>query len=105
MGHAIKVKPFYFYTNEVRMLENLVSFYRTSDGRTKKKILGCIFSEKLVLEKGSLQPPHFPKGYSYYMTLSMSYKGLKKKRRSLNLNDLIQIDSIPGSFSPHPGFP
>jgi len=30
------------------MLENLLEYYRKSDGATKKKILGCIFDEKLV---------------------------------------------------------
>jgi hypothetical protein len=30
------------------MLENLLKYYRKSDGATKKKILGCIFAEKLV---------------------------------------------------------
>ena len=34
------------------MLENLTGFYREADGQTKRKILGCIFSEKLVFEKG-----------------------------------------------------
>jgi hypothetical protein len=33
-------------TKTVPMLENLVSYYRKSDGKTKKKIFGCIFSEK-----------------------------------------------------------
>ena len=33
------------------MLENLLEYYRKSDGATKKKILGCIFSEKPVLER------------------------------------------------------
>jgi len=32
------------------MLEKLLEFYRKSDGATKKKILGCIFAEKLVLK-------------------------------------------------------
>ncbi|MFH1320085.1 MAG: hypothetical protein ABII90_05455 [Bacteroidota bacterium] len=32
------------------MMETLMEFYRKSDGATKKKILGCIFSEKLILE-------------------------------------------------------
>ena len=36
----------------IPMLENLSTFYRNSTGETKKKILGCIFSEKIVLEKG-----------------------------------------------------
>jgi hypothetical protein len=34
------------------MLENLLEYYRKSDGATKKKILVCIFAEKLVFEKG-----------------------------------------------------
>jgi hypothetical protein len=33
-------------------VENLLEYYRKSNGDTKKKILGCIFEEKLVLEKG-----------------------------------------------------
>lgn len=36
------------------MLENIVEHFRNSDGLTKKKILGCIFSKKLVLEKGKI---------------------------------------------------
>jgi hypothetical protein len=36
------------------MLENLSTFYRNSTGETKKKILGCIFSEKIDLEKGKV---------------------------------------------------
>jgi len=41
------------------MLENLLEFYRKSDGKIKKKILGCIFAEKLVLEKGKFATPVF----------------------------------------------
>jgi hypothetical protein len=33
-------------------LENLLECYVKSDGDTKKKILGCIFADKLVLENG-----------------------------------------------------
>jgi hypothetical protein len=36
----------------IPMLENLSTFYRNSMGEIKRKILGCIFSEKIVLEKG-----------------------------------------------------
>jgi hypothetical protein len=32
------------------MLENLLEFYRKSDGKTKKKILDCTFAEKLALK-------------------------------------------------------
>jgi len=32
------------------MLENLLEYYRKSEGATKKKIPGCIFAEKHVLK-------------------------------------------------------
>lgn len=48
-----QTSPFKIYIQkEVPMLENLLEYYRKSDGATKKKILGCIFDEKLVLENG-----------------------------------------------------
>jgi hypothetical protein len=36
------------------MLENLLEYYRKSPGSTNKKVLGCIFAEKLVLGKGKV---------------------------------------------------
>jgi hypothetical protein len=33
-----------------RLLENLLEYYKKSDGATKKKICGCNSAEKLVLE-------------------------------------------------------
>jgi hypothetical protein len=39
-----------YIKKDVPMLENLVSFYKKSNGETKRKILGCIFSEKFVLQ-------------------------------------------------------
>jgi hypothetical protein len=45
-----QTSPFKIYIQkELPMLENLLEYYRKSDGATKKKILGCIFAEKLVL--------------------------------------------------------
>jgi hypothetical protein len=45
-----EISPFRIYIQkEVPMLENLLEYYRKSDGNTKKKIPGCIFAEKLVL--------------------------------------------------------
>ena len=38
-------------TKTVPTLENLTGYYKTADGQTKRKILGCIFSEKLVFDK------------------------------------------------------
>jgi site-specific DNA recombinase len=45
-----------YLEKELPMLENLLGFYRKSAVATKKKIPGCIFSEKLILAKGKLQP-------------------------------------------------
>ena len=40
-----------YISKTVPMLENLTGYYKAADGQTKRKILGCIFSEKLVFEK------------------------------------------------------
>ena len=34
-----------FINKEVSMLEDIAEYYKKSDGKTQKKILGCIFSE------------------------------------------------------------
>lgn len=41
------------------MLENIAKYHKKVDGKAKKKILGCIFSEKLVLEKGKVTTCEF----------------------------------------------
>jgi hypothetical protein len=48
-----------FIQKEVPMLENILAYYRKSNGTTKKKIPGCIFAEKLVLDKGKVVTPVF----------------------------------------------
>jgi hypothetical protein len=46
-----EISPFKVYIQkEVPLLGNLLEYYRKSDGATKKKILGCIFAEKLVVK-------------------------------------------------------
>jgi len=43
-----EISPFKVYIQkEVSLLENLLEYYRKSDGGTKKKIPSCIFAEKL----------------------------------------------------------
>ena len=54
----------------VRMLENLKEYYSKSDGATKKKILGCIFSEKLVLEKGRVATSTFTEPIQLILRIS-----------------------------------
>ena len=66
-----------FINKEVPMLENLVEYYQNSDGKTKKKILGCIFSEKLVLEKGKLATYEFTKPIEVLLNASKVFISLK----------------------------
>ncbi len=80
-----------YISKTVPMLENLTGYYKSADGQTKKKILGCIFSEKLVFESPpslklqriieELQPPPLRNLYKFCSRLPRFYKGLKIKKR------------------------
>ena len=49
-GFEQEMTPFSNYVRHtLPSLENLVEYNRNADGHIKKKILGCIFSEKLVV--------------------------------------------------------
>ena len=48
-----------YISKTLPMLENLISYYRSSPGETKKKILACIFTEKLVFKKGRVATTPF----------------------------------------------
>jgi hypothetical protein len=52
------------------MLENILEYYRKSDGKTKKKILGCIFAEKLILDKGKIATPVFTEPIQLILRIS-----------------------------------
>jgi hypothetical protein len=41
------------------LLENIVDYYRNASGVAKKKILACIFDEKIVLENGRVASTPF----------------------------------------------
>lgn len=66
------------------MLENLVEYYRKSDGSTKKKILGCIFSEKLILEKGKDATHIFTEPIQSIINISRALGDSKKKKEIKN---------------------
>jgi len=82
--------PFESYiSSAIPMLENLVQFYQKSEGKTKKKILGCIFSEKMVLEKGRVATTHFTTPISVLLNAS---KVLEKSENKKEVeNDLLSI--------------
>lgn len=62
------------------MLENRVQFFRKADGRTKKKILGCIFDEKLVIENGRVATTPFSKPVSILLMIIKELEGSKNKK-------------------------
>ena len=76
-----QISPFKVYIQkEVPMLENLLEYYRKSDGATKKKILGCIFAEKLILEKGKVVTPVFTEPIQLILRISKVLRRSEKKK-------------------------
>jgi hypothetical protein len=62
------------------MLENLMSYYRKSDGNTKKKRLSCIFSKKIVLEKSKVATYEFTTPIQVLLNASKVCRGTKKRQ-------------------------
>lgn len=62
------------------MLENLVEYYKKADGNTKKKILGCIFTEKLIIEKGRVANTPFTIPVQVLLNTVKGFQGSKKKK-------------------------
>lgn len=67
------IPPFKVYLQkDVPMLENLLEYYRKSDGATKKKILNTIFAEKLYLINGKVNEPIFTEPIKLMIRISKS---------------------------------
>ena len=66
------------------MLENLTGYYKQADGQTKRKILGCIFSEKLVFEKGRVATTPFTEPIQVLFKISKVLQGSKNKKEVEN---------------------
>jgi hypothetical protein len=83
-----KVSPFRIYIQkEVPMLENLLEYYRKSDGVTKKKILNTIFFEKLIVINGKVTEPIFTEPLKLMLRISKSIANSKgKKEVDIDLN-------------------
>ena len=98
-GLQQEVSPFKIYIQkEVPMLENLLEYYRKSDGGTKKKILGTIFAEKLILEKGEVVSPVFTEPIQLILRIS------KVLRRSENKKEVDLNQSLVATLTKNPIF-
>ncbi len=73
-----------YLQREVPMLEDLVDFYNKSSGKTKKKILGCIFFEKLHFEEGEAATPVLTKPIEVLLNISKVLQGSKKEKEVKN---------------------
>jgi len=78
------------------MLENLLEYYRKSDGATKKKILGTIFAERLILEKGEVVSPVFTEPIQLILRISeVLRRSEKKKEVDLNQSLVATLTQDP----------
>ncbi len=59
-----------FIQKKVPMLENLLEYYRKSDGATKKKILNTIFAEKLIVINGKVIEPIYTEPIKLILRIS-----------------------------------
>jgi hypothetical protein len=76
-----EVSPFRIYIQkEVPILENLLEYYRKSDGTTKKKILNTIFAEKLIVVNGKVRAPIFMDPIKLMLRISKSISNSKEKK-------------------------
>ena len=62
-------------------MESIVEYYKKADGKTKKKILSCIFSKTLTLQKGKVATHEFTKPMQVLLNTSKVFKnsGTKKE--------------------------
>jgi hypothetical protein len=75
-----EVSPFRIYIQkEVPMLEDLLEYYRKSDGATRKKILNTIFAEKLIVLNGKVIEPIFTEPIKLIIRISKSIANSKGK--------------------------
>jgi site-specific DNA recombinase len=84
-----------YISKTVPMLENLTGFYKEADGQTKKKILGCIFSEKLVFEKGRVATTPFTEPIQILFKIAKVLQGSKNKKEVEN--------NLLSTFAPQAG--
>jgi len=79
------------------MLENLLEFYQHSDGKTKRKILSCIFSEKIHFDENKVAAIYFQKPIEVLLNASKVLQRSKKEKE-------VKFDLLP-ILAPSPGLP
>ena len=76
-----KLTPFRTYLKDtIPMLQNLEGYYKQADGKAKRKILSCIFSEKLVIQNGKVATIPFTVPVQVLLNTVKGFQGAKKKQ-------------------------
>lgn len=84
----LQMTPFRTYINKtVPMLENIVDYYRNASGVAKKKILACIFDEKIVFENGKVASTPFSVPVQVLINANKVF-GRSEKKKEVE-NDLL----------------
>jgi len=83
---------------EVPMLENILEYYRKSDGATKKKILDTIFAEKLIVINRKVIEQIFTEAIQLILRIS------KVLRRSENKKEVDLNQSLVATLTKNPIF-
>ena len=95
-GLQTEMTPYRNYVKHtLPMLENLVEYYRKADGKTKKKILGCIFAEKFVLERGRVASTPFTIPVQVLLNINKGFQRSEKKKE-------VEFDLL-SCLAPRPG--
>jgi hypothetical protein len=67
-----------------RKSKGLTSLYQKVDGKTKKQILSCIFSEKVHFEKGKAAAPKYTPPIEVLMSARGVLEGSKNKKETIS---------------------
>jgi hypothetical protein len=77
--------PYKEYLNKhVPALEDLTSLYQKVDGKTKKQILSCIFSEKVHFENGKAAAPKYTPPIEVLINARGVLEGSKNKKETIS---------------------
>ncbi len=77
--------PYKEYLNKhVPALEDLTSLYQKVDGKTKKQILSCIFSEKVHFENGKAATPKYTPPIEVLINARGVLEGSKNKKETIS---------------------
>jgi site-specific DNA recombinase len=80
-----ELSPYKEYLNRhVPALEDLTSLYQKVDGKTKKQILSCIFSEKVHFENGKAAAPKYTQPIDVLINTRGVLEGSKNKKEVIS---------------------